>query len=151
MSKNLQIDQLEAKIGACRPLRATSTPPTGWTKAIRLALGMSLQQLASRLSMTKQSAQELEMREKDGTISIKSLNAAAQALDMELVYGFVPKDGSLRALIERKAQELATRIVKRTSTTMRLEGQENSKERIQNAIDERAALLKHEMPKALWD
>ena len=91
------------------------------------------------------------MREKDGTISIKSLKAAAQALDMELVYAFVPKDGSLHALIERKAQELATRIVKRTSTTMRLEGQENSKERIQNAINERAALLKHEMPKALWD
>ena len=151
MSKNLQIDQLEAKIRAYGSLRTTSTPSTGWTKAIRLALGMSLQQLASRLSMTKQSAQELEMREKDGTISIKSLNAAAQALDMELVYGFVPKDGSLHALIERKAQELATRIVKRTSTTMRLEGQENSKERIQNAIDERAALLKHEMPKALWD
>jgi hypothetical protein len=70
---------------------------------------------------------------------------------MELVYGFVPKDGSLDILIERKAKELATKIVSRTSHTMKLEDQENTEERIQKAIAERTALLKHEMPKVLWD
>lgn len=147
----MQIEQLDTKIKAFAQLVNVATPPTGWTKAIRMALGMSLQQLANRLSMTKQSAQEMEQREKDGSISIKSLREAAKALDMELVYGFVPKDGSLDALVNRKATELATRIVARTSNTMKLEDQENSRERIKKAIEERATTLKYEMPKVLWD
>ncbi|MTI29860.1 mobile mystery protein A [Cytophagales bacterium RKSG123] len=149
--QKLQIEQLETKIRAFAPLSSIAIPPTGWVKAIRLALGMSLQQLANRLSITKQSVQEIEKREKDGAISIKSLREAARALDMELVYGFVPKDGSLDALIERKARELATKIVSRTSTTMKLEDQENSQERIKKAIDERTTILKNEIPKVLWD
>jgi hypothetical protein len=70
---------------------------------------------------------------------------------MELVYGFVPKDGSLDALIERKAKELATEIVMRTSNSMKLEDQEISYGRIQKAIEERTISLKNEMPKILWD
>jgi len=132
-------------------LQKMAPPPTGWIKAIRTAIGMSLQQLSSRLSITRQSAQEMEQREKDGSITIKSLREAAAALDMQLVYGFFPKDGSLDALIDRKAKELAREIVLRTSNTMKLEDQENSKKRIENAIAERAMEIKNEMPKALWD
>jgi len=70
---------------------------------------------------------------------------------MQLVYGFVPKDGSLEALIERKAEEKATQIVLHTSNTMRLEDQENSAERIKKAIEEKKNLFKNELPKILWD
>jgi len=110
-----------------------------------------MQQLGSKLSITKQSVQDIEKREKDGTISIKSLREAARVLDMKLVYGFVPNDGSLELLIERKAKELATQIVLRTSNTMKLEDQENTKSRIEKAIQERATIIKNEMPKILWD
>ncbi len=152
MKKNkLQIEQLESKIKVYTPITKIAVPPTGWLKAVRLALGMSLQQLANRISITKQSVQEMEQREKDGSISLKSLREAANALDMELVYGFVPKDGSLDALIDRKARELATQIVSRTSNTMKLEDQENSEMRLKKAIEQRTAILKHEMPKILWD
>lgn len=152
MNKNkLQIEQLESKIQVYAPITKIAIPPTGWLKAVRMALGMSLQQLANRISITKQSVQEMEQREKDGSISLKSLREAANALDMELVYGFVPKDGSLDALINRKARELATQIVSRTSNTMKLEDQENSEMRLKKAIEQRTAILKHEMPKILWD
>ena len=70
---------------------------------------------------------------------------------MQLVYGFVPKDGSLDALVERKARVLAKQIVLRTSNTMKLEDQENSQERIEKAIEERANAIKTEMPKTIWD
>jgi hypothetical protein len=70
---------------------------------------------------------------------------------MELVYGFVPKDGTLDALINRKSMELANKIVSRTSNTMRLEDQENSELRLKKAIEERTTQLKYEMPKMLWD
>ncbi len=152
MNRNkLQLEHLEMKIKMFAPMTKVAIPPTGWIKAVRLALGMTLQQLANRISITKQSVLEMELREKEGSISLKSLREAARALDMELVYGFVPKDGSLEFLIDRKAEEFATKIVSRTSQTMRLEDQENSEMRLKNAIKERKALLKLEMPKVLWD
>ncbi len=149
--KSLQIQQLNSKMLAFASLQKVAPPPTGWIKAIRNAIGMSMLQLGKRLSITKQSVQDIERREKDGSISIKALREAARALDMQLVYGFVPNDGSLEALINRKAKELATQIVQRTSNSMKLEDQENSKQRIEKAIEERATIIKNEMPKTLWD
>ncbi|MDP4821601.1 MAG: hypothetical protein NWR67_11370, partial [Saprospiraceae bacterium] len=98
-----------------------------------------------------QSVQEIELREKEGAITLKSLRETANALDMHLVYGLVPKDGSIEKLIDRKAKELATRIVLRTSNTMKLEDQENTQQRLKKAIEERTAVIKNELPKILWD
>jgi predicted DNA-binding mobile mystery protein A len=149
--KSLQIQQLNSKMLAFKSLQQITPPPTGWIKAVRNAIGMSLLQLGKRLSITKQSVQEIEGREKDGSITIKGLREVANALDMQLIYGFVPKDESLEMMIERKAKELATKIVMRTSNTMKLEDQENTKQRIEKAIQERAFAIKTEMPKTLWD
>ena len=132
-------------------LQKVAAPPTGWLKALRLALGMSSQQVAKKLSVTRQGVQDMERREKDGAITIKALREIANALDMQLVYGFIPKDGSLDALVERKARELAEEIVLHTSNTMKLEDQENLQERIEKAIAERTNAIKSEMPKTLWD
>jgi predicted DNA-binding mobile mystery protein A len=149
--KSLQIQQLNTKMLAYASLQKVAPPPTGWIKAIRNAIGMSMLQLGNRLSITKQSVQDIERREKDGSVTIKALREAARALDMQLVYGFVPNDGSLELLIERKAKELATQIVMRTNNTMKLEDQENTKQRIEKAIQERTTIIKTEMPKTLWD
>lgn len=149
--KKLQIEQLERKLSGFATARKVVAPPTGWLKAVRVSLGMSLQQLADKLSITKQSVQEIEQREKEGTITLKSLRETANALDMHLVYGLVPKDGSIEKLIDRKARELATRIVSRTSNTMKLEDQENTQQRLKKAIEERTAVIKNELPKMLWN
>jgi predicted DNA-binding mobile mystery protein A len=132
-------------------LRQVAIPPTGWIKAIRTAIGMSMQQLGNKLNVSKQGILDIEKREKDGFITIKSLKEIARALDMQLVYGFVPNDGSLDALIEKRATELATKIVLRTSNTMKLEDQGNTNKRIEKAIKERAEEIKNVMPKILWD
>jgi predicted DNA-binding mobile mystery protein A len=150
-NQSLQIQQLSSKMEAYNGLQKITPPPTGWIKAIRTAIGMSMLQLGKRLSITKQSIQDIERREKDGSITIKSLREAAKAMDMQLVYGFVPTDGSLEQLIERKAKELATEIVLRTNNTMKLEDQQNTKQRIEKAIQERTVEIKNEMPKSLWD
>lgn len=149
--KKLQTEQLESRIKLFSPTSQLPNPPTGWVRAIRLALGMSLQQLANKLSITKQSVQEIEMREKEGAITLKMLRKTARALDMELVYGFIPKGGSLEKYIDTKARSLAEKIVSRTSNTMKLEDQGNTNQRIKKAIDERTAIIKQELPKALWD
>ena len=149
--KSLQIQQLNTKMQAFTSLSNASMPHTGWVKAVRLAIGMSLLQMGKKLSITKQSMQDIEKREKEGSITLKALRDAANVLDMQLVYGFVPKDGSMEKLIDRKARELATRIVLRTSNTMKLEDQGNSDTRIKKAIEEKAMSFKNEIPKILWD
>jgi len=132
-------------------LREISNPSNGWVSAVRLALGMSMEQLGKKLSISKQSVLDLEKREKLGNITINSLRNAANALDMQLVYGFLPKDGSLDALIERKAKEMALKIVMRTHQTMKLESQEISDESYEKALAEKIIQIKIEIPKSLWD
>lgn len=149
--KRLQIEQLDRKLKGFKEAAQITQPTIGWLKTIRVSLGMSLQQVADKLSITKQSVQEIEIREKEGSITLNTLKDTANALGMQLVYGLVPKDGTIDDLIERKAKELAIRIVSRTSNTMKLENQENSKQRLQKAIQERTANIKNEMPKSLWD
>ena len=149
--KSLQLQQLNSKMLGFASLQQVAMPPTGWIKAIRTAIGMSMQQLGNKLNVSKQGIMDIEKREKDGSITIKSLREIARAMDMQLVYGFVPNDGSLDALIEKRATELATQIVMRTANTMKLEDQANSKKRIEAAIKERATAIQNEMPKILWD
>lgn len=149
--KSLQLQQLNNKMLEFAKLKQVAFPPTGWIKAIRTAIGMSMQQLGNKLSISKQGILDIEKREKEGSITIKSLKEIGRALDMQLVYGFVPNDGSLDALIEKRATELATKIVLRTSDTMKLEDQANSNERIEKAIKERTEEIINEMPKILWD
>ena len=149
--KSLQLQQLNSKMLGFASLKQVAIPPIGWIKAIRTAIGMSMQQLGNKLNVSKQGILDIEKREKDGAITIKSLKEIARALDMQLVYGFVPNDGSLDALIEKRATELATKIVLRTSNTMKLEDQGNTNKRIEKAIKERAEIIKNEMPKILWD
>lgn len=149
--QQLIISQLEKRVSAFSEAVAIPTPPSGWVKAVRNALGMTLEQLGKKLSVSKQAALEIEKREKEGRITINSLRETAHAMDMKLVYGFVPKDGSFEKLIDKKATALAKEIVLRTSQSMKLEDQENSDERIAKAIEEKTLKLKQQLPKALWD
>jgi len=146
----LVIEQLDKKFRAFKSLPFT-IPTAGWIHAIRTALNMSLRQLGNRLSITPQSMKELEQREKDSSITLKSLKEAGKALNMQLIYGFIPLEKSLETMLEKRAHEIAKEIVLRTSHNMMLEDQENSKERIEKAIKERAEEIKNEMPGYLWD
>lgn len=150
-TKILIREQLDNKIAKFRKLDDIVIPPQGWIYSIRQGINMSLRQLGERLSITPQSVKEIEEREKNGTISIKVLRQVAAALNMKFVYGFIPSEISLEGMIEKRAEELARSIVERTSVQMGLEDQKNSPERIEKAIKEKAAEIKNDMPKILWD
>jgi predicted DNA-binding mobile mystery protein A len=126
-------------------------PASGWIFAFRYALNMSLRQLGQRLSITPQSVKEIEEREKRGTISVKVLQQVASALNMKFFYGFIPEDGTIEAMIEKRATELAVKIVERTSIHMNLEDQAVSEERLKKAINEKAWEIMYDLPKQLWD
>jgi predicted DNA-binding mobile mystery protein A len=150
-NNTLQFQQLNEKLEKLTGLQHLIVPPIGWIKAIRNGIGMSMEQLGKKLSITKQAVMDMEKREKEGAITIKSMQEIAKAMDMRFVYGFVPNAGSLEQMIETRALEIATKIVQRTSTTMKLEDQVNTKERIEKAIKERAVEIINKTPKILWD
>ncbi len=149
--QRLILEQTERKMLYLKKVDGLVVPSVGWVYSIRQALGMSLRQLGNKLSITPQSVKEIEEREKNGTISLKVLKQFGQVLNLKFVYGFIPVNGSLEEIIERRAFDLATEIVNRTSISMKLEDQENHPERIQKAIKEKAEELKSEMPRYLWD
>ena len=148
---NLLRKQLAPKQAAFRSAKTIVNPANGWLNAVRTSLGMSLEQVAHKLGVSKQNVQSLEMREKQKTISLKSLETVAHAMDMQLVYALIPKDDTLDALIERKAEALAYDLVQRTAQTMILEDQEVPYERLKDAVAERKQEIIQNNPKTLWD
>jgi len=150
-TKKLIREQLDNKIARFKDLEDIVIPPQGWIYSIRQGINMSLRQLGQRMSITPQSVKEIEEREKNGTISIKVLKQTAAALDMKFVYGFIPKEKTLEGMIQKRAEKLARSIVERTSNQMDLEDQKVTSERLNKAINEKAAELKNETPKMLWD
>jgi predicted DNA-binding mobile mystery protein A len=106
----LLIEQMDKKIKAFRSLEGSIVPKKGWVNSVRIALKMSLRQLAERMKISPQSVNELEKREANGSITLKTLKDAAHALDMKLVYGFIPKEESLEKLIEKRARKLLLKL-----------------------------------------
>lgn len=147
--RKLRLRQLDQQL-VVKSNRPLEVPSQGWISTLRNALGMPLYVLASRLNMTPTGAKRLEQREADGSITIQVLRKAAEAMDMRLEYVLVPKDGSLQKLIERRALEVARELVERTDQSMRLEDQAVSRERIAEAIKEKAEELQRELSKELW-
>lgn len=149
--KKIQLGQLDDKL---KPFEAASSailPQNGWIHTIRTGMNMTLSQLGKKLNLSKQGARAMEIREENGSISLKTLREFGEALDLKLVYGFVPKDGSFEKLVERKSEELARKIVLRTNQNMRLEDQEISNEKIEAAIQELTYELKRDLNKSIWD
>ncbi len=151
ITAKLKIKQLDQILGKYVEAGDVEVPSTGWIRAIRTSLGMSLLQLSRKMGTSLQNVRELERREAEKAITLRSLNDVAEAMDMKLIYALVPKDGSLEDLIEKKAKKLAREIVQRASQNMVLEDQRNDDARLQEAVKERMQEIIHEMPKALWD
>ncbi|MDR2937836.1 MAG: mobile mystery protein A [Prevotellaceae bacterium] len=149
--QKLLILQTDKKLHNFSLLKNAAAPPSGWIRTIRSALKMSLRQLGERMGIAAQSVQQMELREADGNITLNTLREMGKALNMTLVYGFVPNEGSLDKTIEKQAERLAQSVVQRTANNMRLEAQGNSQKRLKQAVQERTATIKNEMPRMLWD
>src|ERR1700677_852255 len=107
----LVIEQLDRKMKKFAPVGTVIMPAKGWINAIRTAVRMSLQQLGDKLNITPQSVRGIERQEANGSITLNSLKEVAEAMDMKLVYGFIPKEQSIEKWIDKKAYEAARKIV----------------------------------------
>ncbi len=101
------------------------TPKQGWVKEIREALGMSMQDLALRLGTIKQRIERIEKDEISKKVTLESMRKAADALDCNFIYFFVPRT-SLQSTMNEQAMKAAEEIAKDVGHTMTLEAQGTS-------------------------
>ena len=114
--------RLDERLALLKPENRLTPPPKGWIRAIRDALGMTGPQLAARLKITPQSVTDIEKSEASGSIQLKTLHRAAEALDCTLVYALVPKT-SLEGAVQARARRIALKDLRRVAHTMKLENQ----------------------------
>lgn len=144
----LTIKQLDKKLG---PLRSYFhfMSNRGWIFYIRNALEISTGNLAKLMGIKQPSVVAMEQREADNTITLETLEKAANAMGCDLFYAFVPKD-SFEKFVDSKRRELVNRIITETNLTMSLEEQGLSKKE----IAEQANLLMDDLRikplKQLW-
>ena len=149
--KQLIIKQLDNKMRKLQFAKDKASFSTGWIRTIRTALGIPRRSIAKKIGISEPSLSGIEEREIEGNITLKTLRKTAEAMDLILVYGFVPKDGSLKGYIKKKAYAAAKKIVLRTAHTMSLEDQAISNRRITAAIKEKTLELESTLPSFLWD
>jgi len=148
--KTIALKQMDKTLTEFKPLLSLQKPARGWLRAIRDALGMSGPQLAKRMGMSKQGVAELEKSELSGSVSLNTLQKAAEALDCAFVYAVVPRD-SLQALVEQQARKLVEQEQAYTAHLMLLENQLPQPEERKEAFDVAVAEIVRKMPKNLWD
>ena len=142
--------QLDKKLVFLRDYYASGIPQSGWIKAIREALGLSSLQLGKKAGLDQSRVSRLESAEKTGNLKIASLQKIAKGLGMQFVYGFVP-EGSLEAMVNARAKEIALKRMKRLDDTMRLENQGLSDEEQKKAFDDTVEKILVSQPKDFWD
>ncbi len=140
--------QLDKRLIVLQDAEILARPPRGWIKAIREALGMTTTQLAKRLGVVQSRAVAIEQAEAKGSITLNSLEKAANALDCRIVYTLVPRK-PLDELVAERAERLAKKRLKSTSHSMALEAQgvdtedeqEQLKRMIQSLLDKAGSEL----------
>lgn len=128
----------------------TQVPVKGWIRAIREAMGMSGKQLAQRLGVSQPRIPRLEQDELTGSVTLKSMQQVAEALDCTFVYALVPHT-SLEDTVRSQARIVAQGRIERVAHSMLLEAQSLSAEEQQATLKATIDELVREMPKELWD
>jgi predicted DNA-binding mobile mystery protein A len=130
------IRHLDKRFAALRPIAKSPRPAKGWLRAVRDALGMTTAQYARRLGVSQPRIIELEQSEASGSVTLNTLQRAAEALGCRLVYVLLP-ERPLADTVRERAETLAAR---------QLADKQVSKDLHRQRIEE---LLRR--PARLWD
>ena len=147
--KKLIREQLDSKLSTLKGFTAQGLKSIGWIKTIREALGMTSTNLASRVGVNQSRIIHMEKAESDGNIKISTMEKIADALDMDFVYGFVPRT-SLNEMVRQQAKKIALYKMERLDNTMRLELQELSSKEKERALKDMIDRILIDGPKDFW-
>ena len=118
-------------------------------KALRDALGMTAEQLAQRIEVTKPRVYEIERAELNGSITLRSLERAARAMDCQLVYALIPRQ-PLQAMVDQRALLEAKKRMRAAAHTMILGDQALEEPELRQQIDALAEELLNQKGAMLW-
>jgi predicted DNA-binding mobile mystery protein A len=124
-------------------------PSEGWIRTVRKALGMSGAQLARRMGVTRARIAQAEQAELEGGITLKSMQATAEAMGCRFVYAFVPPD-TIENVILAQARKRAEAIVATAGKHMALEDQAVTGSRTGQEVIRLTNELIHDMPPDFW-
>ncbi|MFC3324481.1 mobile mystery protein A [Mesorhizobium cantuariense] len=124
-------------------------PSEGWIRTVRKALGMSGAQLARRMGVTRARIAQAEQAELEGGITLKSMQATAEAMGCRFVYAFVPPD-TIEKVILAQARKRAEAIVATAGKHMALEDQAVTGSRNGQEVIRLTNELIHDMPPDFW-
>lgn len=144
------IRHLDQRFAAVRSFAKSQRPPKGWVRAIRDALGMTTTQLARRIGVSQPRVVELEQAEVSGSITLHSLQRAAEALGCRVVYTLVP-DKSLAEIVRERAERVANLRASAVEHTMRLENQAVRDKNAARKLREQIIDELMRRPARLWD
>ena len=142
--------QLDKRFIAFAPLADALRPEKGWIKAVREALGMTTAQLGKRLGVSQQRAAMVEKAEVDGSITLKSLEQAAQTLGCRVVYVLYPEE-PLTQTLSARAEAVADQQMRAVEQTMRLEDQSVADSNLRLETRDRLMEQLLKRPARLWD
>lgn len=149
--KHLSVHQLDDQIRQYVNGQRFDRIPQGWIRSSRTAIGMTLKQLASRLGFSVPAAKNFEMREVDEAITLASLRKIANAMEMDLVYYFKPKQNSLDDLLQIRAELKAKELMERSNQAMILENQEADNINKSREYDRLITEIRNQKLSSLWD
>jgi predicted DNA-binding mobile mystery protein A len=121
--RELRRKQLATVIDVFPHTNQVTRPQRGWLRAIREALGISQQEVATAAKIRRESLIGFEKAEASDRITLRNLRRIADAMGCELVYAIVPKSGSIEELAEQRTRSQATKRVLSVERTMALENQ----------------------------
>ena len=101
-------NNLSSTYGSSTESVRSPKPDRGWLREVRRELGMSAEQLARRVGVSRATIATLERSEARGTITLASLEKLSRGLGCRVVYALVPEMGSSVADLKRaRARKLA--------------------------------------------
>ena len=89
--------KMDQKLLKLKPFESIQIPKKGWINEIRNCLNITTRRLGKRCKkpISAQAIIDIERSEQEGTISLNTLHKIASAMNMKVVYGFVPIEDSL--------------------------------------------------------
>ena len=128
---------------------APPAPREGWLRTVRKALGMSGAQLAKRMGVSRARVAQAEDAELDGGVTLKTMQAFADAMGCRFVYAIVPPKG-IEDLIMAQARKKAEALVGTASQHMALESQTLPNKKIAGEIERLTREIARDMGSDFW-
>jgi len=131
-------------------LSLPAKPGKGWIVEVRNILGMSAAQLGHRLGIRQSTVAKLEQSERDGTITLNSLERLAGAMSCRLVYAIVPET-TYSQILDSQAKLRAEEVIGIVQASMALEGQSNTADVLESEVEVLSGELVRTLSREIWN